>query len=66
MPDSRPQAVEYGAALGVDVEIVTKTRRSKSSVWSSADRSSNAPPGWLMQHRRLVRDYEARPGTSEA
>jgi hypothetical protein len=46
MPDSRPKAVEHGAALGVDVEIVT--------------------PDWLMQHRRLVRDYEARPGNSEA
>jgi hypothetical protein len=48
MPDSRPKAVEHGAALGVAVEIVTKDPQVKGSAWSSADRSSNAPPGWLM------------------
>lgn len=29
MPDSRPKAVEHGAALGVDVEIVTKDPQVK-------------------------------------
>jgi hypothetical protein len=29
MPDSRSKAVEHGAALGVDVEIVTKDPQVK-------------------------------------
>lgn len=37
------RVVEHGAALGVDVEIVTKDRRSKASASSNADGSSNAP-----------------------
>jgi transposase len=65
MPDSRPKAVEHGAALGVDVEIVTKDPQVKG--FSVVKRRSivERTPGWLMQHR-LVRDYEARPGNSEA
>ena len=35
MPDSRPKAVEHGAALGVDVEIVTKDPQVKG--FSSGD-----------------------------
>jgi transposase len=70
MPDSRPKAVEHGAALDVDVdidvEIVTKDPQVKG--FSVVKRRSIVEriPGWLMQHRRLVRDYEARPGNSEA
>ena len=66
MPDSRPKAVEHGAALGVDVEIVTKDPQVKG--FSVVKRRSivERTPGWLMQHRRLVCDYEARPGNSEA
>jgi transposase len=66
MPDSRPKGVEHGAALGVDVEIVTKDPQVKG--FSVVKRRSivERTPGWLMQHRRLVRDYEARPGSSEA
>ncbi len=45
----KSRLVEHGAALGVDVEIVTKDPQVK---------------GWLMHHRRLVRDYEARPDNS--
>jgi len=43
-----------------------KTRRSKGSAWSSARSIVERTPGWLMRHRRLVRDYEARLGNSEA
>jgi transposase len=62
----KAQAVEHGAALGVDVEIVTKDPQVKG--FSMVKRRSivERTPGWLMQHRRLVRDYEARPGNSEA
>ena len=66
MPDSRPKAVEHGAALVVDVEIVTKDPQVKG--FSVVKRRSivECTPGWLMQQRRLVRDSEARPGNSEA
>ena len=50
MPDSRPKAVEHGAALGVDVEIVTKDPQVKG--FSVVKRRSivERTPGWLMQH----------------
>ena len=52
MPDSRPKAVEHGAALGVNVEIVTKDPQVKG--FSVVKRRSivERTPGWLMQHRR--------------
>src|SRR6266496_886917 len=52
MPDSRPKAVEHGAALGVNVEIVTKDPKVKG--FSVVKRRSivERTPGWLMHHRR--------------
>ena len=66
MPDSRPKAVEHGAALSVNVEIVTKDPKVKGLSVVKRRSIVERTPGWLMQHRRLVRDYEARPGNSEA
>ena len=66
MPDSRPKAVEHGAALGVDVKIVTKDPQVKGFSVDNRRSIVERTPGWLIQHRRLVRDYEARPGNSEA
>jgi transposase len=66
MPDSRPKAVEHGAALGVDVDVVTKDPQVKG--FSVVKRQSivERTPDWLTQHRRLVCDYQARPGNFEA
>jgi transposase len=66
MPDSRPKAVEHGAALSVNVEIVSKDTKVKGFGVVKRRSIVERTPGWLMQHRRLVRDYEARPGNSEA
>ena len=64
MPDSRPKAVEHGAALGVDVEIVTKDPQVKGFSVVKRRWVVERTLGWLMHHRRLARDYEARPDNS--
>lgn len=56
--------VEHGAALGVDVEIVTKAPQVKGFSVVKRRWVVERTLGWLMHHRRLVRDYEARPDNS--
>ena len=56
--------VEHGATLGVDVEVVTKDPRTKGFSIIKRRWVVERTLGWLMHHRRLVRDYEARPGNS--
>lgn len=59
------RVIEHGAALGADVEIGTKPQLW-ASTWSNADGFVERTLGWLMHHRRLVRDYEADPTTPPA
>jgi transposase len=56
--------VEHGAALGVDVEVVTKDPNVKGFSVVKRRWVVERTLGWLMHHRRLVRDYEARPDNS--
>jgi transposase len=62
--------VEHGAALGVDVEVVAKDPAKDPAVkgFSVVKRRwvVERTIGWLMQHRRLARDYETRPDNSAA
>jgi transposase len=58
------KAVEHGAALGIDVEIVNKEPLVKGFNVVKRRWVVERTIGWLMQHRRLVRDYEARPENS--
>jgi transposase len=58
------RVVEHGAALGIDVEIVTKDPHVKGFSVVKRRWVVERTLGWLMQHRRLVRDYEARPDNS--
>jgi transposase len=58
------KAVEHGATLGIDVEIVTKDPLVKGFSVVKRRWVVERTIGWLMQHRRLVRDYEARPANS--
>ena len=58
------KTVEHGAALGVDVEIATKDPQVKGFSVVKRRWVVERTLGWLMQHRRLVRDYEALPGNS--
>jgi len=58
------RVVEHGAALGVDVETVTKDPQAKGFSVVKRRWVVERTIGWLMHHRRLVRDYEARPDNS--
>jgi hypothetical protein len=63
MPDSRPEAVEHGAALGVDVEIVTKDPQVKG--FSVVKRRSivERTPGWLSSTAGSYVTTKPGPGT---
>lgn len=55
----------YGAGLGIDVEVVQRPREKGFKPLPKRwviERTF----GWLMQHRRLARDYEALPQRSRA
>ena len=56
--------VEYGATLGIDVETVTKDPSSKGFSIIKRRWVVERTLGWLMQHRRLARDYETLPDHS--
>lgn len=58
------RVVEHGARLGVDVEVVTKDPSVKGFSVVKRRWVVERTLGWLMQHRRLVRDYETRPDNS--
>ncbi|MGX6607651.1 IS5 family transposase [Micromonosporaceae bacterium Da 78-11] len=58
------KTVEHGATLGVDVEIVTKDPQVKGFSIVKRRWVVERTIGWLMHHRRLARDYEARPANS--
>lgn len=60
----RTKVVEHGAALGVDVEVVTKDPQVKGFSVIKRRWVVERTIGWLMQHRRLARDYETLPETS--
>lgn len=62
----RQKVVEHGATLGVDVEIVTKDPHIKGFSVVKRRWVVERTLGWLMQHRRLTRDYETLPANSEA
>ncbi len=60
----RKKVVEHGATLGVDVEVVTKDPQVKGFSVIKRRWVVERTIGWLMQHRRLARDYETLPETS--
>ncbi|MFC9262249.1 IS5 family transposase [Streptomyces hydrogenans] len=55
--------IQHGAGLGIDVEVV---RRPKGKGFQPLPKRwvIERTFGWLMQHRRLARDYEALPQRS--
>ena len=58
------RVVEHGAQLSIDVETVTKDPQAKGFSVVKRRWVVERTLGWLMHHRRLVRDYEARPDNS--
>lgn len=58
--------VDHGATLGIDVEIVERNRADKGFVPIPKRWIVEQVNGTLMLHRRLVRDYEHLPASSES
>ena len=53
-----------GARYGIDVEVVTRDPSEKGFRVLPRRWVVERTFGWLMQHRRLARDYEALPQRS--
>jgi transposase len=58
--------VEHGATLGIDVEIVRRDPSTRGFVVQPRRWVVERSFGWIMNHRRLARDYETLPARSEA
>jgi transposase len=62
----RTKAIDHGARLGIDVEVVHRDPGQKGCKVIPRRWVVERTFGWLMHHRRLVRDYETHPHRSEA
>jgi transposase len=58
--------VEHGASLGVDVEVVSRDAERRGFHVVKRRWVVERSLGWIMLHRRLSRDYETLPASSEA
>ncbi len=62
----RTSVIEHSATLGIDLEVVRKDPATRGFTPLPRRWTVERTFGWLMLHRRLVRDYEALPARSEA
>ncbi|MFD7233332.1 transposase [Streptomyces sp. NPDC059881] len=62
----RQHLVEHAATLGIDMHIVRRNPTTRGFTVLPRRWTVERTLGWLMQHRRLARDYEAKPHRSEA
>lgn len=60
------KVIEHGAALGIDVEVVSRNTEKRGFSIVKRRWVVERTLGWLMLHRRLARDYETLPASSEA
>lgn len=58
--------IEQGAKYNIDVEVVSKDPDQRGFKPQPKRWAVERTFGWLMLHRRLVRDYETLPGRSRA
>lgn len=58
--------VEHAATLGIDAEVVPRNTNVRGFHVVKRRWVVERTLGWLMLHRRLVRDYETLPASSEA
>ena len=58
--------VEHGARLGIDVEVVPRKSEIRGFHVVKRRWVVERSFGWIMMHRRLARDYETLPASSEA
>lgn len=59
-------AIDHGARLGIDVEVVPRKSQTRGFHVVKRRWVVERSLGWLMLHRRLTRDYETLPASSEA
>ncbi|MER6114663.1 IS5 family transposase [Streptomyces sp. NPDC001743] len=62
----RQHLLEHAATLGIDMHIVRRDPATRRFTVLSRPWTVERTLGWLMNHRRLARDYEAHPHRSEA
>jgi transposase len=60
------QAIEHGATLGIDVDVVPRNTQVKGFAVTPRRWVVERSFGWIMMHRRLARDYETKPEHSES
>ena len=58
--------IEHGARLGIDVEVVARNTQVRGFHIVKRRWVVERSLGWIMLHRRLSRDYETLPASSEA
>ncbi|MEV5787851.1 transposase, partial [Streptomyces sp. NPDC052287] len=58
--------IEHGAKLGIDIEVVNRTPGVRGFHVVKRHWVVERSIGWIMMHRRLARDYETLPASSEA
>ncbi|MCZ4103616.1 IS5 family transposase [Streptomyces sp. So13.3] len=62
----KTRAIERGAALGIDVDVVPRNTQVKGFSVVPRRWVVERTFGWIMMHRRLARDYETKPAHSES
>ena len=62
----RPSTIEHGAEFGIDVEIVRREPDTRGFTVLPRRWAVERTFGWLMNFRRIARDYEALPARSAA
>ncbi|MFI0926458.1 IS5 family transposase [Streptomyces sp. NPDC021012] len=62
----RQHLVEHAATLGIDMHIVRRDPTTRGFAVLPRRWTVERTLDWLMNHRRLARDYEAHPHRSEA
>ena len=58
--------IEHGATLGIDVEVVSRKAETRGFHVVKRRWAVERSLGWLMLYRRLARDYETLPASSQA
>jgi hypothetical protein len=58
--------VEHGAVLGIDVEVINRNPGVRGFHVVKRRWVAERSLGWIMMRRRLARDYETLPASSEA
>ncbi len=59
-------SIEHGATLGIDVEVVSRKAETRGFHVVERRWVVERSLGWLMLYRRVTRDYETLPASSQA